>query len=121
MVSVLVLASLALPGTLKADVLPLGGSFGTADGCLYARTGVPTNEDTLFLLTPNEVSTAVSVCQFRKVLASSARGYAVQAACSARDSGEQADIELDIQVSEYDRITVKLAEGASWGPLGRCP
>jgi hypothetical protein len=110
-----------LPGIALAANLPLKGSYGNTDGCLYALTGESTGSDNFFLLTPEAVTTAVSYCEIKNVLTETTEGFVVSVSCHGEgDPNEEAAFEINVEPAGPDAYTLRLDDGSTWGPLALC-
>lgn len=120
-VPVIAVLLVALPGLAFAEALPLSGSYGNVQGCLYSMTGALPESDDFFLLTADSVTTAASYCEFKRVISISPEGFLVTAACTEEGTEEQeAPFEMEIALTGADAYTLRLDDGASWGPLALC-
>ena len=63
----LVTALVLFPLLAQADGLglPIGGSYGSKEGCVYAKTGESSGADDFTLLTPDAVTTSVFSCDLK--------------------------------------------------------
>jgi hypothetical protein len=113
---------LAAPCAATAATLPIGGSYGNDRGCALARTGAYDPVDGVYLLTPNEIATSVTLCSFDAVSPAPGGGHHVRMTCSSEGSGPEDDTTeaADISGSADAGYTIRFADGTTWGPLARC-
>lgn len=105
-----------------AATLPISGSYGNELGCRLARTGEYNPVEGVELLTPTEISTAVSLCIFKDILPAPGNRFHVSMTCSYEGSGPEDDTEDNAEISgDPDAgFMVRFADGTSWGPLTKC-
>jgi hypothetical protein len=115
--------AVALLGTpaLAADVLPISGAYGNAQGCdLYSHGKMPTGQGDFFLLTPNQFASYLVRCAFRSAADSGSYGIVVNAACTAANG--DSDIET-LRIIRHGDVGYGLLPqgGAEAGPWPACP
>lgn len=114
--------ALCLPGLAAGATLPISGSYGNELGCKLALTGEYNPVEGVELLTPTEMSTAVSLCTFKEIVSAPGNRLHVSMTCSYEGSGPEDDTEDKAEISgdPVAGYTVRFADGTSWGPLRKC-
>lgn len=112
----------AFPLAAHAVTLPFDGSYGNDLGCELARTGNYNPVDGVYLLTPNDLSTSVTLCSFDEVTPAPGDRLHVSMTCASEGSGpdDNSQEKVDISGNSADGYTVHFADGSSWGPLRKC-
>lgn len=112
----------AVPLVSHAATLPIDGSYGNDLGCELARTGNYNPVDGVYLLTPKELSTSVTLCSFDVVKPAPGDGHLVSMTCASEGSGpeENSRENAEISGSPQTGYTVNFADGTTWGPLSKC-
>ncbi|MBD9373340.1 hypothetical protein IB238_11990 [Rhizobium sp. ARZ01] len=112
--------ALALPARLcAAEGVPLGGSFGNAEGCAFLKTGEITS-DGLLALSETAVTAYASSCDFVKVSPAIDGRYQIGGLC--HEEGEEVGREEKLTLSRAGSgYLVTFTDGTVWGPVERCP
>jgi hypothetical protein len=112
----------AAPLPANAASLPIDGSYGNDLGCDLARTGSYNPVDGVYLLTPNDLSTAVTLCSFDEVTTAPGDRHHVSMTCASEGSGPEDNSQDKVEISGNNAAgyTVHFADGSSWGPLKKC-
>jgi hypothetical protein len=102
--------------------LSIDGSYGNDLGCELARTGNYNPVDNVYLLTPNELTTSVTLCGFDAVEPALDGVLKVRMTCASEGSGPEDNTteEAEITSDPATGYSVHFADGTSWGPLGKC-
>jgi hypothetical protein len=112
-----ILTAATLSGHVQAAGF-LDGAYGNKDGCAYARSGESTGSENFFLLTDANITTAVSVCEFKGAPKKTATGFTIRAQCDAEgEIGPEDTATLTRTAKGY---TVSFPDGTKWGPLAKC-
>ena len=108
-------------GSAVAASLGLVGNYGDANGCAFAKTK-EYSEKEFVLLTPDDVSTAVTLCEFVQVLPHRGGSVIVTAQCGHEGDEEQTIAMLRIQKEPdgVDAYRIYDANGGEWGKVDRC-
>ena len=121
-VTLATMALAALPLCASAATLPIEGSYGNELGCRLARSGEYNPVEGVELLTPSEISTAVTLCSFDEVKPAPGNRYQVSMTCASEGSGPEDNSKdtAEISGSATGGYTVRFADGTTWGPLKKC-
>jgi hypothetical protein len=111
---------LAAPLAAAAASLPIDGKYGNKAGCAYAGTGESDGADDFFLLTPEAMTTAASVCEIRTVGKTVGNATSVVFSCQAEGEDGAADSPAKVIKAGRNAYTVTFDDGTVWGPLARC-
>jgi hypothetical protein len=111
---------LAAPLAVAAASLPIDGKYGNKAGCAYARTGESDGADDFFLLTPEAMTTAASVCEVKTVGKTVGDTTSVVFACQDEGEDGAADSPAKVIKAGKNAYTVTFDDGTVWGPLKRC-
>jgi len=119
-----VFALLAFTGLLLAKngwatSLPIGGSYGNAEGCAFADTA-KIESDTPLLLTPEGFSSSVTSCEFRSMEADIGGSFTADSLCSHEGEEERTPEMVVIKPAGNAAYTIDFPDGTNWGPLARC-
>jgi hypothetical protein len=116
--AVFLLASLPLHAA-AAD-LAITGNYGNPAGCRQAAGGGVDSDD-LLLITPREVSTYATLCEFIQILPAGEVDLVATVIC-----GHEGDETITLGLIRFrkeagrDAFTVFSDDGASWGTAERC-
>jgi len=115
------IAATVLATVAQADTLPISGKYGNKDGCAYARTGESTGSENFFLLTPEAITTATSVCTIKKVIKTDGKSYVATVSCEAEgeDGGTDDTAKITYGPKGYT-IGFTSDDRTKWGPLPLC-
>ena len=113
------LLSLAGTGLALADSVPLKASYGSKEGCIYAKTGDSSGADAFFLLTKDSVTTSTAQCTFGKLVSNKAGTIKAHATCESEgeDGGDEIVTLTPAGKSAY---TVDFDDGSHWGAAKQC-
>ena len=112
----------AAPLTASAATLTLNGNYGSDAGCRVARTGSYEPNDDVFLLTPDSVGTAVTLCSFNSVQTAPDGGQKVTLTCASEGEGPEGNSQdkAEITGDPTAGYTIRFTDGSTWGPLTKC-
>jgi hypothetical protein len=112
----------AVPLAAHAAALPIIGNYGNGLGCELALTGNYNPVEGVQLLTPNDLSTAVTLCSFDMVQTEPGDRHHVKMTCASEGSGPEDNTkeEAVISGSAEKGYVVDFSDGSSWGPLSKC-
>ena len=114
----LVVMAASSPGHAASPVLD--GSYGSKEGCLYARTGDSSGAEDFFLLTKEALTTATAYCEVKSVGKTDGKSTAVTFSCQAEGEDSATELAGKVIRSGKDAVSVTLDGGSSWGPYKRC-
>lgn len=111
-----------MPLAASAANLPISGSYGNDLGCELARTGNYNPVDNVYLLTPQELSTSVTLCGFDAVKPGPDGVLMVRMTCASEGSGPEDNTKENAEITGTPEsgYTVRFTDGTRWGPLGKC-
>lgn len=113
-------AVLLLTAAASAATLDISGPYGNEAGCRFAATG-EYGDDSLLLLTAEEVSSFVTGCEFTAVRPAGNGVFAVDVLCSHEGEEEKTTGSMRLEKVEGDDAwTIFDEDGSQWGTVGRC-
>ena len=110
-----------LSGHAAAADLAITGNYGNPAGCRQAAAGGADSED-LLLLTPKQVGTYATLCEFLQLLPAGQFDLVATVIC-----GHEGDETITLGMVRLrkeegrDAFTVFSEDGTSWGTAERCP
>jgi len=115
-------AVLLVPFLAHADglSLPIGGSYGSKEGCVYAKTGESSGADDFTLLTPDAVTTSVFSCDLKKLVKKTGDTFTVTGSCQADGEDGSDDQTITITPADKSSYRVTFDDGTKLGPLKKC-
>lgn len=105
----------------SAATLDIPGPYGNAAGCRYAATS-DYGDDTLLLLTPQEVTTFATGCAFTAIHPQGDGAFVIDVLCSHEGETYQtsATMRVEKERGAVDLYAIFDEDGALWGKVGRC-
>ena len=96
------------------------GAHGNAEGCAYLLSG-QLSSDALLYLTPKEVGSYGTTCEFQRTLETTADSLVVDGLCHFEGEETTARMRLTLTRAADGSYTIGFDDGNTWGPLPRCP
>ena len=96
------------------------GAHGNAEGCEYLRSG-QFSSDALLYLTPTEVGSYATGCEFQRTIEATGDTLVVDGLCHVEGEETTATMRLTLSRAADGSYTVGFEDGDTWGPLPRCP
>ena len=96
----------------------LDGDYGDKSGCVYAKTGNPSDDGDFFLINNEGVTTAAATCDFSGDATKTATGFTIKAQCDA--DGEESKVGTATITETPKGYTVSLPGGGKFGPVTKC-
>ena len=118
LLAVLVVMAASSPGHAASPVLD--GSYGSKEGCLYARTGESSGAEDFFLLTKEALTTAMAYCEVKSIGKTDGKSTTVTFSCQAEGEDGASEVAGKVTHSGKDAVIVTMDGGTSWGPYKRC-
>ena len=113
-------AVLFLAAAASAATLDISGPYGNEAGCRFAASG-DYGDDSLLLLTAEEVSSFATGCKFTAVRPAGNGVFAVDVLCSHEGEEEKTTGAMRLEkVKGDDAWTIFDEDGSRWGTVGRC-
>lgn len=102
-----------------ATSLPIGGTYGNAEGCAFADNA-DTGSDALLLLTPEGFSSSATSCEFRSMEADIGGSFTADSLCSHEGEEERRPEMVVIKPAGDATYVIGFPDGSNWGPLAKC-
>jgi hypothetical protein len=115
----LAVAFIAVPSLALAANVPIKASYGSKEGCIYAKTGDSSGADDFFLLTKESVTTSTAQCTFGKLVSNTKGKIKAHAKCETEgeDGGDEIVTLTPVGASAY---TVDFEDGSHWAAVKQC-
>lgn len=114
-------AGCVLPAAIAAAAgAAVEGAHGNAEGCAYLLSG-QLSSDALLYLTPKEVGSYGTTCEFQRTLETTADSLVVDGLCHFEGEETTARMRLTLTRAADGSYTIGFDDGNTWGPLPRCP
>ena len=118
--SLLVVLLFSLPFAALAAKLPIDASYGSKEGCIYAKTGESSGADDFLLMTPDDIRTSVGFCEYKSLVKTEGNTMTVILSCAAEGEDTNTDFQADFILTGKKTYDVKFADGTAWGPFKKC-